>query len=125
MLNVVLAVSPLLAVLLLTLWRAAHLPACPDCGDRLPAFCSPFRKRRRMWLAGGYHCARCGCETDAAGTKVAADAPLPPTPVGSLALAGCLALLGLGLAGWLVGNPSVAVARPNVVAPMPGPPPTP
>src|SRR3954463_1184553 len=78
---------PMLYVLLPFLVCAAFLlyqltckVHCPDCGARLPAFLSPFRKTRRMWRAGGYLCSRCGCETDTAGQKVTADTPPAPFP---------------------------------------------
>ena len=95
---------------------------CPDCGDTLPVFCSPFGKTRRMWRAGGFLCARCGCETDAAGRKVTADMPLPPFPAGQWALVGVLLLVGvcLGTAVWVTGVPA-AVAPPIVAIPQPLP----
>jgi hypothetical protein len=45
---------------------------CPDCSKPLPALQSPFTKTKRQWVAGGYVCQNCGCETDKAGKKVGA-----------------------------------------------------
>ena len=92
---------------------------CPDCGDQLPMFYSPFKKTRRMWLAGGYLCPRCGCETDMAGRKVTADTPPAPFQTLQWALLAVLLLVGVGLAagGTLIRSavPAVAVAAPPVV----------
>jgi len=105
-------------------WRhALRRVDCPDCGAPLPAFMSPFRKTRRMWRAGGYLCARCGCETDMAGRKVADDTPLPPFPTGQWVAIGVLLLIGLLLA-WvgLVAIPDFY--RPvQVAVPKQAPPP--
>jgi len=89
---------------------------CPDCGDPLPVIYSPFKKTRRMWRAGGYLCARCGCETDIVGRKVTADTPLPPVPVRRWALLIVALLAGLGL-GPAVSFLTARVVAPPVVAP--------
>ena len=105
--------------------QAFHRVKCPDCGETLPLFYSPFKKTRRMWRAGGYLCARCACETDTTGRKVTAESPLPPVPVLQWALLSVLLLVGLGLgtAGWFVTARAVpaplAVAAPAVVAAQP------
>ncbi|MGL5097161.1 MAG: hypothetical protein ACRDD1_16360 [Planctomycetia bacterium] len=127
MLDILIPLSPLLVTLAFVVWHAGLRRACPDCDAPLPLFYSPFRKTRRMWRAGGYLCAACGCESDSAGRKVTADTPMPPIPVGLWAFAGFSALLGLGLAAWLAAGravePSVlAVAPPIVVTPQQGPP---
>jgi hypothetical protein len=99
------------------LFHAFHRVQCPDCGETLPLFYSPFKKTRRMWRAGGYLCARCGCETDAAGRKVTADTPLPPFPARQWAVLGILLLIGAGLAAtgmYAAATPApLAVARPE------------
>ena len=66
--------------------------ACPECGARLPGIQSPFTKTKRQWLAGGYVCPNCGCETATAGRQVLATAPIL-TPIG--VCAGLVASLGL------------------------------
>jgi hypothetical protein len=118
---------PLLVPLVFFLWHALRRVDCPDCGAPLPIVYSPFRKTRRMWRAGGYLCARCGCETDTAGRKVTTDAPLPPVPTRQWALLSVLLLVGLGLgtAGWLVtvwAAPPAVAAPPVVVLPQQVPP---
>jgi hypothetical protein len=106
-----------LAVVLFGTHRRVQVQ-CPDCGDPLPVIYSPFKKTRRMWRAGGYLCARCGCETDMVGRKVTADTPLPPVPVRRWALLSVSLLVGLGLgtALWFVPARALA-APPTVVAP--------
>jgi hypothetical protein len=112
----------LLVPVVLFLRFAMRRVNCPDCGAPLPALISPFRKTRRMWRAGGYLCARCGCETDAAGRKVTADTPLPSFPARQWALVGVLLLVGLGLAtaGWSLADRVVATP-PAVVPPRQAP----
>ena len=53
---------PLLVPILFLLYFALRVVKCPDCGETLPVLYSPMKKTRRMWRAGGYLCARCGCE---------------------------------------------------------------
>jgi DNA-directed RNA polymerase subunit RPC12/RpoP len=127
--TILLSMLPLLAALVFILYQALRRVQCPDCGELLPVLYSPFRKTRRMWRAGGYLCARCGCETDTAGRKVTADSPLPPFPAGQWALVGVLLVVGLGLgttycfvAGRAVAAPPDIAAPPVVVAPQQGPP---
>jgi hypothetical protein len=122
MLNYLIPLSPLLVPLVFFLWYALRRVDCPDCGAPLPMFYSPFRKTRRMWRAGGYLCARCGCETDMAGRKVTTYTPLPPFPARQWALVGVLLLVGLGLAtaGWSVAGR--AVPPPVVALPQQAPP---
>jgi DNA-directed RNA polymerase subunit RPC12/RpoP len=120
---------PFLVPVAILLYHALRPVACPDCGAPLPALMSPLRKTRRMWRAGGYLCARCGCETDAAGRKVTADTPLPPFPARQWAVLGILLLIGAGLAAsgmYTVATPAPpAVARPEQL-PLPvAPPPAP
>ena len=129
MFDYLIPLSPLLVPLVFFLWYALRRVDCPDCGAPLPPLVSPFRKTRRMWRAGGYLCARCGCETDLAGRKVTADTPLPPFPARQWALLGVLLLVGLGLglgaAGWLVtarAAPPAVAAPPVVVLPQQVPP---
>ena len=114
-----LSMAPLLVPLAFVLFLALRRVMCPDCGDPLPLFYSPFEKTRRMWRAGGYLCPRCGCETDMAGRKVTADTPPAPFPTLQWALLAVLLLVGVGLAagGTLIRSavPAVAVAAPPVV----------
>src|SRR4028118_1937271 len=51
--------------------RKTH-PDCPDCGQPLSPFQSPFTKTKRMWFEGGYLCSKCGCEVSMDGQKVPA-----------------------------------------------------
>jgi len=108
---------PLLMALAILLIRPFRRVQCPGCGEPLPVLYSPFEKTRRMWRAGGYLCARCGCETDMVGQKVTADTPLPPVPVLRWALVSLSLLVGVGfgMALWLVTGPVVA-APPAVKA---------
>ena len=97
-------------VLAFILYQAFRRVDCPECGDRLPVFYSPFRKTRRVWRAGGYLCARCGCETNMAGQKVTADTPPAPFPSLQCASLVVALLVGIGLAvGVMVVAPSTAV----------------
>jgi hypothetical protein len=134
MLDYLIPVSPLLVPLAIIVWQALRRRTCPDCAFPLPIFYSPLRKTRRMWRAGGYLCARCGCEADLAGRKVTADTAFPPFPAGQWELVGVFIVVGLGLAitGWLFAARAVAApplvalpvvdAPPVIVAPQPGPP---
>jgi hypothetical protein len=102
------------------LFQAFHRVQCPDCGETLPLFYSPFKKTRRMWRAGGYLCARCGCETNMAGQKVTADTPPAPFPTLQWALLAVFLLIGVGLGTSLIvvgaaTPPPVAIAAPPVV----------
>jgi hypothetical protein len=114
-----LSMAPLLVPLAFVLFLTLRSVKCPDCGDPLPLFYSPFQKTRRMWRAGGYLCPRCGCETDMAGRKVTADTPPAAFPTLQWALLAVLLLVGVGLAagGMLIRSavPAVAVAAPPVV----------
>ena len=56
----------------LFLFGTRRRKSCADCGELLPPFQSPLKKTKRQWLAGGYVCAKCGCEMDIAGKKVPA-----------------------------------------------------
>ena len=56
-----------LAVLILGL-ALPHL-RCPDCGEPFPRFRKPANVRQALW--GGGTCARCGCEVDRRGRKLA------------------------------------------------------
>lgn len=113
-----LSVLPFLAALAFVLVHARRRVECPDCGDPLPVFCSPLKKTRRMWRAGGYLCARCGCEADAAGRKVTADTPPAPVPTLQWAALAVSLLVGVGLAASVTliapaaGVPPVAGAAP-------------
>jgi hypothetical protein len=123
--TILLSMLPFLAALAFVLFHTLRRVRCPDCGDPLPVLYSPFKKTRRMWRAGGYSCARCGCETDVAGQRVTADTPMPPFPARQWALVGVLLAVGLGLAlaGWSVAGRGVA-APPVVATPeqVPAPP---
>jgi len=112
---------PLLAVFAFLLFQALRRVKCPDCGDPLPLFSSPFEKTRRMWRAGGYLCTRCGCETNAAGQKVTADTPPAAFPTAQWVVLAALLLVGVGLgAGVILLGPTTAAppaaAAPPVVA---------
>ncbi len=109
--TILLPLLPLLAVLAFVLFHQSRRVACPDCGALLPVLYSPFKKTRRMWRAGGYLCAQCGCETNMAGRKVTADTPFPPFPTLHWALLGIALLAGFGLAA------SIMLIRPAVVVP--------
>jgi|SRR5262245_35237227 len=123
MLDYLIPLAPLLVPFVFVLWYALRRRECPDCGAPLPLFYSPFRKTRRMWRAGGYLCARCGCETDTAGRKVTAGTAMPPFPARQWAIVGALLLVGLGLAaaGWSIAGRAIA-APPAVALPQQAPP---
>jgi DNA-directed RNA polymerase subunit RPC12/RpoP len=106
---------PFLAALAFVLVYALRRVECPKCGDPLPPFRSPFQKSRRMWRAGGYRCARCGCEATAAGREVTADTPPALFPARQWAAVAVLlgAGVGLGASVALTGPPA---APPPVVA---------
>jgi hypothetical protein len=110
---------PFLAALAILLFGTLRRIQCPDCGDPLPGFCSPWKKTRRMWRAGGHLCARCGCETDMTGRKVTPDTPFPPFPIHRWAVLSISLLVGIGLGTsvWFV--TARAVAAPPITA---GPP---
>ena len=113
-------ISPLFVPLAFVLYSALHPVKCPDCGDTLPVIYSPFQKTRRMWRAGGYLCARCGCETNMAGQKITADMPLPPFPTLQWALVAATILVGVGLGTTvMLGGPLAAAPAPVVVASPP------
>lgn len=128
---ILISILPLLVPLAFLLYFALHPVQCPDCGDTLPIVCSPFKRTRRMWLAGGYLCARCGCETNMAGQKVTADTPPAPFPTLQCALLAIGLLLGAGLATTLIRSgravaaatpaPTVAAAPPVIDLPQSAP----
>src|SRR5262245_58335603 len=97
MFDFLIPLSPLLVSLGFVLWDALRSRDCPDCGAPLPIFYSPFRKTRRMWLAGGYLCSQCGCETDMAGRKVTAATPPAPFPVRHVVALVIVTLVGVGI----------------------------
>jgi hypothetical protein len=105
----------ILVPLAILLCNALRPVKCPDCGAALPVVYSPFEKTRRMWRAGGYLCARCGCETDMAGQKVTAETPPAPFPALHWALLAVGVLLGVGLICVILRVP--AAASPPSVAP--------
>lgn len=88
---------PFLAAIAWSSFHTFRPVRCPDCGDLMPMFYAPSTKTRRMWRAGGYLCAGCGCETDTAGRKVAADTPLPPFPTRQWAFVGVMLAASLAL----------------------------
>jgi DNA-directed RNA polymerase subunit RPC12/RpoP len=124
---------PLLVPFAFLLFQVLHRVKCPDCGETLPLFPSPFKKTRRMWRAGGYLCTRCGCETNMAGQKVTADTPPAPFPTLQCALLAVFLLVGVGLgasliivgertaAAAVVAAPAVVEAPPPVIALPPAP----
>ena len=130
--TILISMLPLLVPLVFLLYYALHPVKCPDCGDTLPIVCSPFKRTRRMWLAGGYLCARCGCETNMAGKKVTADTPPAPFPTLQFALLGVALLVGAGLATSLIRTalavaatpPAVLAEEPVVVLPQQAPAPS-
>jgi hypothetical protein len=95
---ILISMLPLLVPFAFLLFQALRRVKCPVCGDTLPLLVSPFKKTRRMWRAGGYLCARCGCETNATGQKVTAVTPPAPFPTLHCALAAVFLLIGFGLA---------------------------
>ena len=119
--TILISMLPLLVPLVFFLYYALYTVNCPDCGETLPLFYSPFKKTHRMWLAGGYLCARCGCETNMAGQKVTADTPRAPFPTLQCVSLAVLLLIGVGLGGLIVGGerapaPPVIDAPPPVIA---------
>jgi len=115
--TILLSMLPLLVPLAFVLYYALHRVKCPDCGDTfpIPMFGSPFKMTRRMWRAGGYLCARCGCETNMAGQKVTADTP----PATFLTLRWALLAVGLFVGVGL--GTSLIVAGLAVAAHQPAP----
>jgi DNA-directed RNA polymerase subunit RPC12/RpoP len=113
---ILISILPLLVPLAIVLYFALHPVKCPDCGDTLPIFYSPFKRTRRMWRAGGYLCARCGCETNMAGQKVTADTPPAPFPTLQCALLAVGLLVGAGLAATLIRAGRAVAARPAPAA---------
>src|SRR5687768_7888316 len=122
-----LSMLPLLVPLAFVLYHALRRVECSDCGDPLPVFYSPFTKTRRMWRAGGYLCARCGCETNMAGQKVTADTPPAPFPILHCALLAVCLLIGVGLVATMIvvgerlAVPPVIAAPPVVAVPQQAP----
>ena len=120
--TILISMLPLLVPFAFLLFQALHPVKCPDCGETLPLFYSPFKKTRRMWRAGGYLCARCGCETNMAGQKVTADTPPAPFPTLQCALLAVFLLIGVGLVATLIvvgeraAAPAVVAAPPVVPA---------
>ncbi len=117
--TILLSMLPLLVPIAFLLFHALHRVKCPDCGETLPLLVSPFKKTRRMWRAGGYLCARCGCETNAAGQKVTADTPAAPVPTLQWALLAVFLLIGVGLVASLIVVGERAPVAPVVAAPPP------
>ncbi len=95
--TILISMLPLLVPLVFFLYYALHPVNCPDCGETRPLFYSTFKKTRRMWLSGGYLCARCGCKTNVAGQKVTADTPCAPFPTLQCVSPAVLLLIGVGL----------------------------
>ena len=95
-----LAVLPFVVIFAIVYFTRIRRVSCPDCGDLLPLFQSPFMKTRNQWIAGGYQCPRCGCETNLAGEKVTTDLPVTRSQrIQFLFLAvGLLAAVGLNAA---------------------------
>ncbi len=69
--SVLIGIAPFVPffVILLFLVRRWQKP-CPDCGEPLSPFASPFKMTWRHWVEGGYTCRKCGCDVDTAGRKV-------------------------------------------------------
>ena len=62
---------------------------CPECGEPLANFQSPFTKTRRQWLNGGYRCTNCNSEVDRSGVLVERNAPptdLSPIWIGTVVI---------------------------------------
>jgi hypothetical protein len=118
--------SPFTPILILIVFAIvplfARTPPCPDCGARMPGFVSPRRKTKRMWIAGGYLCDRCGCETDRNGAKVPPGLPAAAFPIAPTILIVVLVSSGCGLVWSIVANralpapAAVAAPRPDVPA---------
>jgi hypothetical protein len=117
---ILISILPALVPLAFLIYLALHPVKCPDCGDTLPIFGSPWKKTRRMWWEGGYRCTRCGCETNMAGQEVTADTPPAPFPTLQFALLAVGLLLGIGLASSLIrAGLAVAATPPAVIAAEP------
>lgn len=119
---VIMAIAAILLVpFAFLLYQAFHRVKCPDCGDTLPTSYSWFKITRRMWRAGGYLCARCGCETNMAGQKVTADTPHATflTLRWALLAVGLLVGVGVGVGAILMLSDAAAAvpASPMVAAP--------
>jgi hypothetical protein len=115
---------PLLGLFAFLIFQVGRRVPCPDCGQTLPVFLSPFKKTRRIWRAGGSICTRCGCETNIAGQKVTADTPAAPFPTLQCALLAVGFMIGLGLVATLIVVERTAVAaQPSVIALPPQVPP--
>jgi hypothetical protein len=118
---ILISMLPLLVPLAFLLYYALHPVNCPDCGDTLPIFYSPFKKTSRMWRAGGYLCARCGCETNMAGQKVTADTPAATFRTLRWGLTAFLLLVGVGVgvvaASLILTGPAAGPAAPVIDAP--------
>jgi hypothetical protein len=111
----ILSFLPFCVILLLLSLRRV---SCPDCGDRLPFVQSPVTKTRRQWIAGGYLCQRCVCETNMAGQKVTADTPPARFPIHQWALLAVLLLIGGGLVTSLILVGQSTVEAPRVLEPL-------
>jgi len=112
---ILISILPAFVPLAFLIYLALHPVKCPDCGDTLPIFGSPWKKTRRMWWEGGYRCTRCGCETNMAGQKVTADTPPAPFPTLQFALLAVGLLLGIGLAATLILTGRAVAATPRAV----------
>jgi len=93
---------------------------CPECGKAMPVFQSPLTKTRRQWLAGGYVCQHCGCETNLAGQKVTADSPPARFPIVQVCLLFVAILGGGGLFSVMLAKPipNQAAAEAPLAAPV-------
>jgi hypothetical protein len=105
---------PFLFVFVIVFSQAARPVTCPDCGDPMPLFYSPFQKTRRMWRAGGYLCSRCGCETDMAGRKITADTPPAPFPTRSVSVLVVALVVAIGLIAVVLSPPLPKVTIPEI-----------
>ena len=116
---------PFFVLMLVQALRRRH---CPECGERLPAFQSPFTKTERQWAFGGWVCRACGCEVDVQGRPVDPDAPVRGTGRRMLLLWAALMFGGLvsGAAFfvilWAPATPTPAAAPPPAVTPPADPP---
>ena len=70
MLNTLWPILAFVPFFLFLVLHGARQRPCPECGAPLSGFQSPLTKTRRQWVAGGYLCRRCGCESDLAGVRV-------------------------------------------------------
>jgi hypothetical protein len=118
--QIVLAVSPLLAVLAIVWVQSLRKLNCPDCGTRLPLISDPRTKTSHQWRYGGMVCKQCGCETDIRGMKLqpgevsASDKAALPKICLALALAVAIAIpltISLFSTNRSVPNPAL-VAQP-------------